>query len=101
MCFIERNILYPLLFLAALTEEAPKVAEKFGTLLGALIVVVCGLKCLRNSYSDQGSQYLILTFTALFSKYDYSIFQESFLVDYFLMGIIYSKTYELLLKVIN
>lgn len=99
LCFIERNILYPLLFLAALTEEAPKVAEKFGTLLGALIVVVCGLKCLRNSYSDQGSQYLILTFTALFSKYDYSIFQESFLVDYFLMGIIYSKTYELLLKV--
>lgn len=99
LCFLERNILYPLLFLSALTEEAPQVSEKFGIPLGTLVVCVCGLKCLRSSYSDQSSQYLVLTFTALFFKYDYTIFQESFLIDYFLMSIVYQKTYELLLKI--
>lgn len=98
-CFIEKNILYPLLFLSALTEDSPKIVDKFGTVTGPFLVVICGLKCLRISYSDQSSQYLILTFTVLFFKYDYSFAHETFLIQYFFMSIIFHKFYELLLKV--
>ncbi|KAJ8972889.1 hypothetical protein NQ317_008510 [Molorchus minor] len=82
-CFFERNILYPLLFLSVLTEDSPKISAKYGAPYGSFIVVICGLKCLRSSYSDQSSQYLILVFTALFFKYDYNFIQETFLVEYF------------------
>lgn len=99
LCFVERNILYPLLFLSVLTEDSPKVVETFGPLLGSFVVVICGLKCLRSSYSNQSSQYLILTFTALFFWYDYSFLPQTFLVEYFFMSIIFHKIYELLLKV--
>lgn len=99
LCFVERNILYPLLFLSVLTEDSPKVVMKFGALAGSFIVVVCGLKCLRSSYSNQSCQYLILTFTVLFFRYDYTLWQQGFLVDYFLMSVIFHKVYELLLKV--
>lgn len=75
------------------------VAQKFGPLAGSFLVVVCGLKCLRSCYSDQSSQYLILTFTALFHKYDNNFIKQSFLVEYFIISIVYYKTYELLLKV--
>lgn len=98
-CFFERNILYPLLFLSVLTEDSPKISAKHGILSGSVIIVVCGLKCLRSSYSDQSSQYLILIFTALFFKYDYNFIQETFLVEYFFMSIVFHKFYELLLKV--
>ncbi|XP_018322376.1 pecanex-like protein 1 isoform X2 [Agrilus planipennis] len=98
LCFFERNILYPLVFLAALTEDSPVIVEKFGYLLGSLFVVVCGMRCLRGSYSCQNSQYLILTFTVLFFNYDYVSLHTSFLVDYFIMSFIYYRAYELLLK---
>lgn len=99
LCFLERNMVYPLLFLAALTEDSPKIVQKFGALGGALIVVVCGMRCLRGSYSNQSSQYLVLIFTVLFFKYDYKLYQESFLIDYFIMNVLYHRAYELLLKV--
>ncbi|GLV35789.1 pecanex [Carabus blaptoides fortunei] len=99
LCFVERNVLYPLIFLAALTQDSPTIVHKFGSLAGALVVVVCGLKCIRGSYSDPSSQYLILVFAVLFFKLDYMSASESFLVDYFIMSIMYNKAYELLLKV--
>lgn len=98
-CFLEKNIIYPLLFLSALTEDSPEIVQKFGFVLGSFLVVICGLKCLRICYSDQSSQYLILTFTALFHKYDDNFIQYTFLIEYAIMSIIYYKTYELLLKV--
>lgn len=45
MCFFEKNILYPLLFLSALTENSTVIAQKFGVAFGAAIIVICGLKC--------------------------------------------------------
>ncbi|KAJ6633565.1 Pecanex-like protein 1, partial [Pseudolycoriella hygida] len=44
MCFFEKNILYPLLFLSALTENSTVIVQKFGVAFGAAIIVVCGLK---------------------------------------------------------
>lgn len=92
-------MLYPLLFLAILTEESPRVVDKFGPLGGALVVVICGLRCIRGSYSNQSCQYLILIFSILFFKYDYKLYQESFLINFFVMSVIYHRVYELLLKV--
>lgn len=42
---------------------------------------------------------MILIFTALFFKYDYKLVEETFLVEYFVMSIVFHKVYELLLKV--
>ena len=99
LCFIERNLIYPLLFISALTEESPKLVLKLGCTGASFLVAICGVKCLRNCYSNQSSQYLVLTFSALCFKYDTTILKESFLFDYFLIGIIYQKGHELLLKV--
>lgn len=45
LCFFERNILYPLIFLSALTADSGAIADKFGLTLGTALVVVSGLKC--------------------------------------------------------
>ncbi|XP_034952503.1 pecanex-like protein 1 isoform X2 [Chelonus insularis] len=99
LCFIERNILYPLVFLGALTECSSKIVEKFGESVGALIIVICGLKSLRSAYADPSSRYLVLVFSVLFFRIDYKNLSETFLVDYFIAGIIFAKVYELLLKI--
>nr|XP_022912748.1 pecanex-like protein 1 isoform X1 [Onthophagus taurus] len=98
LCFFERNILYPIMFLSVLTEEAPILVTKFEIIQGTFIMVICGLKCLRSTYSNQHFQYLILTFSALLFKYHYGVFQHSFLINFFLMSVVFQKTYELLLK---
>jgi hypothetical protein len=56
---------------------------------------------LRSAYSDQSSQYLVLIFTVLFFRLDFKLASETFLIDYFLVSIIFKKVCELLLKVIK
>ncbi|CAK1583049.1 unnamed protein product [Parnassius mnemosyne] len=101
LSFLERNVLYPAVVIAATTQDAPAIAEKYGDTVGALIICVCALKCLRNAYSDPDSQYLILVFAVLIFQLDLSSqkMSETFLVDYFVMAIIFNKVYEFLLKV--
>ncbi|CAL1678982.1 unnamed protein product [Lasius platythorax] len=99
LCFLERNVLYPVVFLGALTECSSKIADKFGESVGALIVVVCGLKSLRSAYSDPSTRYLVLVFAVLFFQLDFSNLSETFLMDYFVTGIAFAKIYELLLKI--
>ncbi|XP_022112780.2 pecanex-like protein 1 isoform X1 [Pieris rapae] len=101
VCFLERNLLFPAVVIAATTQDAPAIAEKYGDALGALIISVCALKCLRNAYSDPESQYLIIVFAVLLFQLDLGAqnISETFLVDYFIMAIIFNKVYEFLLKV--
>ncbi|KAL0106535.1 hypothetical protein PUN28_016318 [Cardiocondyla obscurior] len=99
LCFLERNVLYPVVFLGALTECSSKISDKFGESVGALIVVVCGLKSLRSAYSDPSTRYLVLIFSVLFFQLDFSNLSETFLMDYFVTGIAFAKIYELLLKI--
>ncbi|XP_043476640.1 pecanex-like protein 1 [Leptopilina heterotoma] len=99
LCFVERNILYPVVFLGALTECSNKIALKYGVTIGALLIVICGLKSLRSSYSDPSTRYLVLIFAVLFFKVDFKGFSETFLIDYFVTGIAFAKIYELLLKI--
>lgn len=58
LCFVERNVLYPLVFLGALTECSPKIIDHFGSYIGTVVVVVCGLKALRSSYSDPSTRLI-------------------------------------------
>lgn len=108
VCFVERNILYPLVFLGALTECSPRIVDKFGVGFGALVVVVCGFKSLRSAYSDPSTRFLVLVFAVLFFQMDLrdksssdarDTLSETFLVDYFVTSIAFAKMYELLLKV--
>ncbi|CAH0726774.1 unnamed protein product, partial [Brenthis ino] len=101
LCFLERNVLYPAVVLAATSQDAPAIAHKYGDALGALIVCVCALKCLRNAYSEPDTQYLIVVFAVLLFQRDLISLKvsETFLVDYFITAIIFSKVYEFLLKV--
>ncbi|XP_032676512.1 pecanex-like protein 1 isoform X2 [Odontomachus brunneus] len=99
LCFLERNVLYPVVFLGALTECTPQIVEKFGESVGALIVVMCGLKSLRSAYSDPSTRYLVLVFAVLFFQRDIRGLSETFLMDYFVTGIAFAKIYELLLKI--
>lgn len=99
LCFFERNILYPIVFLAALTECSTKITAKYGPSIGALIVVVCGMKALRSAYSDASTRYLVLVFAVLLFRIDFHERSESFLVDYFVTAIAFAKIHELLLKI--
>ncbi|XP_044731162.1 pecanex-like protein 1 isoform X2 [Chrysoperla carnea] len=98
LSFIERNILYPILFLISMTQDAFVINTKFGPYGAALILCICSLKVVRGSYSDCSYQYLILSFTILFFRFDFAATSETFLVDYFIVSILFSKFYELLLK---
>lgn len=97
--FLERNILYPVLIVGAVTNGAPILAKNLGPGWGALVVTVCGLKCLRCSFSDCSFQYLVLAFAELLFQFDFVKASHTFIVDYFFMGILFSKMYEFLLKV--
>lgn len=98
LCILEKNIVYPLLFLCALTKDAPVLVKKFGVNVGTLMTVVCGVKCLRSVYSQPQFQYLTLAFAKLFFTWDFKGKSETFIVDYFVMGIIFTRVYEFLLK---
>uniref|UniRef100_T1IPX1 Pecanex-like protein n=1 Tax=Strigamia maritima TaxID=126957 RepID=T1IPX1_STRMM len=97
--FFERNIMYPLVFLSALTKDSPQIVKKFGIYGGSVVVVICSLKCLRNAFSDTTRQYFVLIFTYFFFNFDYKDSSETFLIDYFIMSIVLSKLYEFILKV--
>lgn len=97
--FIEKNVIYPLIFLSALTTDSVKIVNNFGLLGGCIVVVICSLKCLRSAFNDPSHHFLVLIFTVLFFKFDYSGPPEPFLINFFVMTILFNKFYEFLLKV--
>jgi len=102
LCLVEKNVLYPVVFIGAITESAPLLVGRFGPTWGRfvapLVVAICGLKCLRASFSNAPQQYLILVFTILFFKIDYWRVSETFLVDFCVMSVLFHKGYECMLK---
>lgn len=98
--FIERNVIYTLLFVSALTEDSNIIVseERFGLTIGSLVIAITSLKALRTSFSDPGKHYLIVLFTILFFEFDWSGYSETFIVNFFVMCIGFHKVYELWLK---
>ncbi|XP_068683309.1 pecanex-like protein 1 isoform X4 [Montipora foliosa] len=97
--FVERNFIYPAVFLSALTSSASKLVKNFGPYGGPAVICIMGLKLLRSSFSDSSRQHLVLLWTVLFFYFDYRHSSETFVVDYFFMSIFMNKLYELILKV--
>lgn len=94
---IEKNILYPLLFLSYITTDCPLLIKNYGNNVGMLLLVIFGFKCLRSSFNDPSNNYIIVIFTHLFFYYDFRIFINNhdniFLMNFFIMSFIYYKVF--------
>ncbi|CAM9837281.1 unnamed protein product [Lampetra fluviatilis] len=95
--FLEKNFLYPAVVLSAMTNDAKTIAspDRLGPYVGALAVVVAGMKLLRFSFSSPTYQYVTLVFTVLFFRFDYPAYSETFLLDFFFFSIVFSKLWDL------
>ncbi|XP_023246263.1 pecanex-like protein 3 [Copidosoma floridanum] len=99
LCFFERNILYPILFLSVITECAGTISKNYGSSMGAIIIATCGLKALRSTYSDPSNRYLVLIFADLLFRNDFHERTESLLIDFVVTAIAFAKIHELYLKI--
>ena len=55
------------------------------------LMIVAGMKLLRASFCHPAHQFVHLSFTAVFFRFDYKALSEGFLLDFFLMSILFSK----------
>ena len=105
---LERCILYPCIFLSAVTHDREVFTTLFGTWGGSLVMTITMTKCLRTTWSDSSKQYFTLLLCILLFQYDPSRISfknllsgtrsSPFLLDYFLTSILTHKLVELYLK---
>uniref|UniRef100_A0A8C2ZR15 Pecanex-like protein n=1 Tax=Cyclopterus lumpus TaxID=8103 RepID=A0A8C2ZR15_CYCLU len=95
LCF-EKYVVYPAIVLSALTNDGFALSHRKNC--DVLLTTVAGLKLLRSSFCDPSFQFLTLLFTLVFFHFDCPHFSESFLLDFFVMSIVFHKMRELLLK---
>uniref|UniRef100_A0A3P9DRK2 Pecanex-like protein n=1 Tax=Maylandia zebra TaxID=106582 RepID=A0A3P9DRK2_9CICH len=98
LCF-EKYVVYPAIVLSALTNDGFALShrKKLG-ICDVLLTTVAGLKLLRSSFCNPSFQFLTLLFTLIFFHFDCPRASESFLLDFFIMSIVFHKMRELLLK---
>lgn len=66
-----------------------------------LLTTVAGLKLLRSSFCDPSFQFITLLFTLIFFHFDCPHASESFLLDFFVVSIVFHKVRERLLVAID
>lgn len=54
-------------------------------------MIVAGMKLLRTSFCNPAHQFIYLGFTVIFFHFDYKDISESFLLDFFMVSILFSK----------
>ncbi|XP_026902710.2 pecanex-like protein 2 isoform X2 [Acinonyx jubatus] len=98
-CF-EKYILYPAIILNALTIDAFSISNyrRLGTHWDIFLMIVAGMKLLRTSFCNPAHQFIHVSFTAIFFHFDYKDLSESFLLDFFMVSIVFSKLEDLLHK---
>ncbi|XP_052496476.1 pecanex-like protein 2 [Budorcas taxicolor] len=98
-CF-EKYILYPAIILNALTTDAFSISNyrRLGTHWDIFLMVIAGMKLLRTSFCNPVHQFTHLGFTVIFFHFDYKDISESFLLDFFMVSILFSKLEDLLHK---
>uniref|UniRef100_G3TJV1 Pecanex-like protein n=1 Tax=Loxodonta africana TaxID=9785 RepID=G3TJV1_LOXAF len=98
-CF-EKYILYPAIILNALTIDAFAISNyrRLGTHWNIFLMIIAGMKLLRTSFCNPVHQFVTLSFTVIFFHFDYKDISESFLLDFFMMSILFSKLGDLLHK---
>ncbi|XP_047558109.1 pecanex-like protein 2 isoform X2 [Lutra lutra] len=99
-CF-EKYILYPAIILNALTIDAFSISNyrRLGTHWDVFLMTVAGMKLLRMSFCNPAPQFVHLGFTVIFFHFDCKEISESFLLDFFMVSILFSKLGDLLHKV--
>ncbi|NXO00180.1 PCX2 protein, partial [Rhinopomastus cyanomelas] len=91
-CF-EKYILYPAIILNALTIDAFAISKykKLGPHCDIILITVAGMKLLRSSFCNPINQFVTLSFTVIFFRFDYRDISENFLLDFFMMSIVFHK----------
>ena len=68
---VEKVIVFPMVILSALTMDLEKMKEPNANhWLGAITLVICGLKLLRSAFSDCAKQFMVLLVTLLYFQYN-------------------------------
>nr|XP_012593695.1 pecanex-like protein 2 isoform X4 [Microcebus murinus] len=98
-CF-EKYVLYPAIILNALTIDAFSISNyrRLGTHWDIFLMIIAGMKLLRTSFCNPVHQFVNLSFTVIFFHFDYKDISESFLLDFFMVSILFSKLGDLLHK---
>ncbi|XP_036402672.1 pecanex-like protein 2 isoform X2 [Megalops cyprinoides] len=96
----EKYVVYPAIVLSALTNDGFSLShrKKLGIHCDVLLMTVAGMKLLRSSFCNPSYQFVTLIFTIVFFEFDYSRASETFLLDFFLMTILFHKLWDLLHK---
>nr|XP_020642474.1 pecanex-like protein 2 [Pogona vitticeps] len=98
-CF-EKYILYPAIILNALTHDAFSISKDkpLTPHCDIFLITVAGMKLLRSSFCNPTHQFVTLSFTVIFFKFDCKGFSQNFLFNFFLMSIVFNKLSDLLQK---
>lgn len=56
-----------------------------------ILITVAGMKLLRSSFCNPINQFVTLSFTVIFFRFDYRDISENFLLDFFMMSIVFHK----------
>ncbi|XP_053358664.1 pecanex-like protein 1 [Clarias gariepinus] len=96
----EKYVVYPAIVLSALTNDGFNLShrKKLGIHCDVLLMTVAGMKLLRSSFCNPSYQFLTLIFTIVFFEFDCSKASETFLLNFFLMSIVFHKLWDLLHK---
>uniref|UniRef100_A0A8C2SWK9 Pecanex-like protein n=1 Tax=Coturnix japonica TaxID=93934 RepID=A0A8C2SWK9_COTJA len=94
-CF-EKYVLYPAIILNALTIDAFSISKYKNC--DIILITVAGMKLLRSSFCNPINQFVTLSFTVIFFQFDYRDISENFLLDFFMMSIVFHKLWDLLQK---
>ncbi|CAB1313252.1 unnamed protein product [Coregonus sp. 'balchen'] len=99
LCF-EKYVVYPAIILSALTNDGFSLShrKKLGIHCDVLLMTVAGMKLLRASFCSPSFQFVTLIFTVIFFEFDCSRASETFLLDFFIMSIVFHKLSDLLHK---
>uniref|UniRef100_A0A674CV98 Pecanex-like protein n=1 Tax=Salmo trutta TaxID=8032 RepID=A0A674CV98_SALTR len=95
LCF-EKYVVYPAIILSALTNDGFLLSHRKNC--DVLLMTVAGMKLLRASFCNPSFQFLTLIFTIVFFEFDCSRASETFLLDFFIMSIVFHKLSDLLHK---
>uniref|UniRef100_A0AAY4CNS7 Pecanex-like protein n=1 Tax=Denticeps clupeoides TaxID=299321 RepID=A0AAY4CNS7_9TELE len=96
----EKYVVYPAVVLSALTNDGFVLSrsKKFGIHFDVLLMTVAGMKLLRSSFCNPSYQFVTLIFTIIFFEFDCSMASETFLINFFIMTIVFHKLWDLLHK---
>ncbi|XP_038616904.1 pecanex-like protein 2 isoform X2 [Tachyglossus aculeatus] len=98
--YLEKFVLYPAVALHGLTIDAFAVSVRRvpASRCEVFLLTVAGMKLLRTAFCNPVHQFLVLGFTVLFFRFDCRGASESFLLNLFVVSILFGKLDDLLHK---